>query len=246
MKTLKFIGFLFLIFNFNAGICQVDLFTDDDEDNNDEPQEVNQEAFMSKITGMLKQGEASPIGNWAGETIELMTDGRFADAPQEYLMAFQVKTKVLKVQAFNAALRKLDLLCEERKALIQSYLLFLGTLYLDMYSMDFFNEKTEYTGNEAANVFIGAVDAESKFLYGVYDREGMGDENDEVLFPCENDLSDSNITDCNCSACDDVPSGRYTEEIKKTILQMDVIHPLEVSKLLVDLQGMLNSLPCKD
>ena len=239
MKTLKIIGFLFLIFNFNAGICQVDLFMDDDEDSNDEPQEVNQDPFMGNITSMLKQGEASPIGNWAGETLEIMTNARFADAPQEYLMAYQVSTKVYKVKAFNAALKKLNLSCEERKQVIQSYILFLGTLYLDMYSMDYFNEKKEYTSNEAINILIGSGDAYIKFIYDKYDRSLLGLE--EFEYGCLNDITDPNVTDCNFRF--DRISNTNPKEMREN-LGMDLIHPVEVSKLLVDLQTMLDGLPC--
>lgn len=251
MKTLKILGLLLLIFNFQTGFSQVDLFTDDEDE--DDNQEITYKNFMNKLTGILKQGEASPIGNWAGETLEIMTDSRFADAPQEYLMAFQVRTKVLKIQAFDIVMEKATLTCEERKKLCESYLLFLGTIYLDIYSMDFFNEKKEYTYNETMNAFMGACDAETKFTFGVYDRSGLWSYvsdlswslNDEKFYKdfCLNDTEDPNVTDCNWSIENELYQNNNLK-VNDGALQLNTLHPENILKKTVELQNLLASLPC--
>lgn len=246
MKTLKFLLLLLWMLAFQTGAAQIDLFLDEDEV---EEFNVNSEFLMDNYSFMeiadhLKKGEAGPIGNWAGETLEIMTDARFASAPKEYTAAFQVYTKVLKIKAYQAALNKVALSCEERKQVLESFLLYLGTLYLDMYSMDFFNEKKEYTRNEKINVDLGIIDAFTKFTINKYDRVEFANINfdlwEEMNLNCLNDISDTNVTDCDWRSDNLYP---YPQTVSMN-LSMETLHPVNILALTVELQEQLNALPC--
>lgn len=244
-NAIKVIGLLLLFFSFQSSFSQIDLFTEeeDEEEINDVFENVSYDEFMNATHHVLSDGQAGPIANWMGGSLELMADPRFGDAPKEYNCAYMVRSKVLKMLAYDAMLDQLDLSCEKTKEVLESYIMFIGTLYLDMFSTDYFAERDFLSRNEFSNVQLAIKDAKEKFENGVISRMDV-----EVLNEvCESDLDDITVTDCNCN----LPE--WSEEVSKkgykTLMEymgLPLLHPASVMQLTMDLQSRLNSLPCNE
>src|SRR5690606_14468577 len=118
---------------------QIDLF--DDEDTKEDEEAVYKTFFgihaVKLITGTE---EAGPVDNWMSDALVTMNDAAFKDAPREYLAARSVIRKSLQINSYSQNVAyggTNNLPCEDRKKVLERYSLFLGTVYLDMFNMDF-------------------------------------------------------------------------------------------------------------
>ena len=171
---MKFNKNLFLcLFSFLIGLnsySQIDIFGDED----DEMEELTGMDYLEFRGVYTKMRNGSPGGDWVFGSLEMMADPRFADAPKEYSCAYIIKTKELRMLAYEAMLDQLDLSCIETKKVIESYIMFLGTLYLDMFSMDFFLEN-KLSDNQLFNSYISLYDANEQFHTGKITRAVLVD-----------------------------------------------------------------------
>ena len=241
MKKNKLIMLLLLSFLFVIPAnAQFDLFTDDEEDTN-ELESISYDDFLNGMTQVASEGEAGPVANWMSGSMNMMLDPRFANAPKEYNCAFLVKTKLLKIDAYEAVLEQLDLSCERTRKTLESYIMFMGTLYLDMFSMDFFTQKESFSYNEFENIKLGSYDAIEQFEKGKITRKDKPE-----WTTCQNDITDPAVTDCN-SKLDEIEPYDNEEFLSKIeyILNIKKLHPVNVLSRTKDLQSLLNSLPCK-
>ena len=218
-----------------------DMYINDDDEMMEELEDTTPGAFMTGIIGMLSKGEAGPAGNWMANSLELMIDPRFGSAPKEYNSAYMVRTKVIKLLTYQAILDQMDLSCEDTKRTLESFIMFLGTIYLDIFAMDYFNDIDQLEANEYFNIGLGINDAEEKFKSGAITRStlfGFG------ASECYNDVKDTNVTDCDCELS-------YDEEMRKEkykemmiYLGLEKLHPKNILKITTNVQSRLNSLPC--
>ena len=227
----------FILIGLNA-YSQIGIFGDEDDDVVNELQNVSYDEFFNVYVGILDKGEAGPLGNWMSGSLQIMLSPRFANAPKEYSCAFIIKTKELRMLTYEAMLDQLDLSCVEKKKVIESYIMFLGTLYLDMFSMDFFLDNALNSNQLFNSSMVGFYDAEQYFETGKYNRGIFS----HAIY-CDNDLTDSDITDCAFSEpMTDYEQEKHRRTIEKTLKKLN---PGNVAQKLMDLQSMLKSLPCK-
>ncbi len=242
MNTLKRIGILFFSLMFApCAYSQIDLFDDEEETN-----EATYETFfgihaMKLITGT---DEAGPVGNWMSDALVTMNDAAFKDAPKEYLAARSVIRKSLLINSYSQNVAyggTNDLPCEDRKKVLEKYSLFLGTVYLDMFNMDFFLDETrKFSDVELANIYLAFIDAGDSLPRPLvyYDRDWLNKR-------CINDLSDANVFDCGeISNTDEEFNQEINNGIAKIAFVMTNLHPENVTKEATNVANTLSALPC--
>ncbi|QNJ98914.1 hypothetical protein [Constantimarinum furrinae] len=198
---------------------------------------------LGMINAILSDEKAGPVGNWMSDSFVSMVDATAHDAPKEYLCAKNIRLKYWKVISYEAVIAKGTLTCEERKKIMESYSLFLGTIYLDIFCMDFFTEKgTSYkwTNEQMVDIVLGFNDADTMFAKGQIDRSEFGHINEWCLY----DLLDLNVKQCGEYLADYL-TGR--PEIRNNIDQtLEVLHPIAVASYANGLAEQLSALPCNN
>lgn len=239
MKKNKLIMLLFFTLIMCAPIySQIDLF--DDEDGSDN-QAVHETFFgihnMKLITG---NEEAGPVGNWMSDALVTMNDAAFKDAPKEYLAARSVIRKSLQVNNYSQQVADSgtnNLPCEDRKKILEKYSLFLGTLYLDMFNMDFFlDENRVFSDEELANIYLALIDVSGLEFYRGY-----------LNNHCSNDLNDKTVLDCGEITKKDMGLQKELDNVLPNMAKiMKNLHPSNVAQEAVNVTNLLSSLPCNN
>lgn len=244
MITMKNIVIAFMVFFTTIGYAQdFDMYLNDDDEMMEELKDITPGAFMTGIIEILKKGEAEIGGNWMSSSLELMIDPRFGSAPKEYNNAYIVRTKVIKLLTFQAILDQMDLSCLDTKRTLESFIMFLGTIYLDIFAMDYFNETDQLEANEYYNIGLGIIDAAEKFETGAITRSNLYGFGETA---CYNDVKDTEVTDCDCELSFDEEKRKEKYAEMMQLLGLEKLHPGNILAITKNVQSRLNSLPCND
>ncbi len=249
MKTFKHIVILFFSLLFAPCVyAQPDLFDDEEEKKTAQNIKtinlfmfgIGTEDFM-KITSAEKAG---PVGNWMFDALLTMHDAAYKDAPKEYLAARSVMRKSLLINSYSQSVAyggTNDLLCEDRKKVLEKYSLFLGTVYLDMFNMDFFlDENRKFSDVELANIYLAFIDVGRSLPRPLvyYDRDWLNKH-------CVNDLSNMDVLDCGeISNSDEEFNEEINNIVAKIAFIMTNLHPENVAKEATNVANTLSALPC--
>jgi len=225
-----------------------DIFDDDDEDEDvPSPSEdipVYPEELPGLIISKLMDSKASPVGNWMGDSFATLLDKR--DCPQEYLCMKDIASKALKIELFEKGINDPNLNCEERLRIMENYTMFLGTIYLNIYCMDFFNDRGEsypWSDEEIINMHLGIYDAVD-IIY--QNPKGTGrkqfiDSDENSL--CTNDLQDT----INCE-CDEYIGGneniKRKDAIEYAFNVLEKLHPDHIVDYTANVAEQMSRLPC--
>lgn len=237
-----------------------DLYEVDDEDDEDNENKQEQNTNNFNLTNIQKLlNETGAIGAFPSSAISsfrMVND----DCERTYICTINTLIKVFRIAEYELLLKQADLSCEDRKKLLQNYLLYLPTLNLDTYCIEHLHpDSNELMDAELINVMLAMRDVYFDYIDEDYT---YGEESLPMLYSyrqirtkadpfCSENLFEINDSTgrkpCDCGEYDGILDSEEKFKLLTDIrLMIDGINPLWQSQKAIEINGRLKAVPCNN
>lgn len=276
MKTQYLCIFLFIFLGMGMEVKSQILSNDpydtyeNDEEEDEDLEEINTyDDEIAKLGNIIQSDSLGSFGALIKSTVNTYIMTNDEGCSKAYVCMWNLLSKYNEIITYEAKLKVLKLDCKDRQKLLEDYILYIGTINLDIYCVDFLNKLSD---TELVNVMFAFQDF--YFVYSVppmlspykearkfakeyctgdiYNIEKRKEHKERYEYeysygePSLKWLSEFE-EDCDCGEY----IGSLDEEQKFKVLTdirsiIDGINPIWQGQKLIELNEMLQALPCNN
>ncbi|MCW5519689.1 hypothetical protein J1N09_07555 [Aureitalea sp. L0-47] len=236
----------------------------DTEDDEEEEDYEELKTYDNEITKLGNIIQSDSLGSLGGLIIGAVGTYRMGQkgCSKTYMCMWNTLAKYLDILTYEKKLKGDKLDCKERQILIEDYILFIGTMNLDSYCLEYLQPE-ELENHEIVDAMLAMAVAYWYFRGKEYTNHGVDMLEPYIDTPplvnpfCSNDLLNGkdwnnrgiHPDDLGCACGEyigEVDQAEKDKVIKDILTILDDINPVWQGQKLIELNEMLQALPCNN